>query len=39
VHLAKLKGLEIVDLSGTKITRQGVASLKKELPNCKIEYK
>jgi serine/threonine protein kinase/Leucine-rich repeat (LRR) protein len=33
-----LRSLESADLSGTKATLQGVDSLRRALPNCKIEF-
>jgi hypothetical protein len=32
--IARLKGLEVVVLAGTRVTTDGVASLKKALPDC-----
>jgi len=34
--VAKLKKLESLRLDGTKVTKAGVAELKKALPNCRI---
>jgi Leucine-rich repeat (LRR) protein len=36
--LQELKGLEFLDLSGSKVTRAGAEALRKQLPNCKIEF-
>jgi hypothetical protein len=36
--LQGLKGLEFLDLSGSKVTSSGAEALRKQLPNCKIEY-
>jgi hypothetical protein len=35
-HLASWKSLRWVDLHGTKVTAEGVASLRKQRPECKI---
>jgi len=32
-----LQRLQVLWLGGTKVTKAGVAELKKALPNCKIE--
>jgi len=34
--LAKLQKLELLGLEGTKVTKAGVAELKKALPKCRI---
>lgn len=36
--LKRLKQLQSIGLSGTKVTAQGVAKLQKALPNCKIKH-
>jgi hypothetical protein len=36
-ELAKLQKLESLSVIGTKVTKAGVAELKKALPNCEIE--
>jgi hypothetical protein len=36
--LARLKQLEFLSLGDTQVTREGVAKLKKELTNCKIDH-
>jgi len=30
--------LQFLDISGTKVTDQGVKKLQQSLPNCKIEH-
>ena len=35
-HLAKMKGLKVLDLGGTKVTFSGVRRLSKALPSCDI---
>jgi Leucine-rich repeat (LRR) protein len=35
-HLHVLKGLEDLDLTGTKVTAEGAAALRKELPKCNV---
>ena len=35
-HLKSLEGLKHLDISGTKVTKEGVAALKKALPKCEI---
>jgi Leucine-rich repeat (LRR) protein len=37
-HLAAWKSLRVVDLSGTKVTAAGVASLREQRPDCKILF-
>jgi len=37
MEVAKLQKLGILYLLGTKVTKEGVAELKKALPNCQIE--
>ncbi len=34
--LKSLKALEEIDLSGTKITAEGIETIRKALPNCKV---
>jgi len=36
--LAGFKKLELLDLEGTQVTREGVAKLQKLLPKCKIHH-
>jgi hypothetical protein len=36
--MQKIKGLKLVRLHGTKVTAQGVAELRKALPECKVEW-
>lgn len=35
-HLAELTQLQRLDLTGTKVTAEGVAKLQQALPNCEI---
>jgi hypothetical protein len=35
---AGLKNVQRLNLSATKITREGFAALQKELPECRIEW-
>ena len=37
-ELAKLKNLRDLNLIGTKVTKAGVAALRKALPNCSIKH-
>jgi Leucine-rich repeat (LRR) protein len=37
VHLKPLKRLEYLGIANTRVTKTGIADLKKSLPNCKIE--
>ncbi len=37
-HLAGMKGLRVLELAGTGVTRDGVARLQKALPTCKISH-
>jgi tRNA A-37 threonylcarbamoyl transferase component Bud32/Leucine-rich repeat (LRR) protein len=38
VHLRNLKGLQTLDLAGSKVTAAAVASLRQDLPACKVKY-
>jgi hypothetical protein len=33
-----MKGLRVLELAGTGVTRDGVSRLQKALPNCKIRH-
>lgn len=35
-HLAGLSNLKTLDLTGTQVTKDGVATLQKALPKCKV---
>ncbi|MCH7871131.1 MAG: hypothetical protein IID33_05470 [Planctomycetes bacterium] len=35
-HLKTLKRLKLLDVRGTKVTRQGVEAIKRALPKCRI---
>jgi len=37
-ELAKLKNLDELNLGGTKVTKAGVAALRKALPRCRIKH-
>jgi hypothetical protein len=36
--LKECKGLKTIEIKGTKVTQEQVATLQKTLPNCKIEW-
>jgi hypothetical protein len=37
LHVAKLPKLEVIQLADTKVTDAGVAALKSELPNLRVD--
>jgi len=38
-HLKPLRGLRVLDLSGTRVTSEGVAGLQSAIPDVKVDFK
>lgn len=37
-HLVKLKGLKRISLSRTRFTKEGLAKLRRALPDCQVQW-